>query len=457
MPRLNAFSLILPEIKELLKIQDYKSIAGSLKEMDPIDLADSWQALLPPEQAVVFGLLPRRFQTQLFEELELEEQKNLIASLQNGETETSLSSLEPSAASRVVRQLPPRLVTKFKQLMKKEDVMHLEHSLSFSPDSVANIMRVRFITIQSDWTTHRALEYLRVNTKLRHADDLYLDIIYVTDQAKHLVGQLFLKDLIVAPSEMRVGALMSPRIQSLLLGMDQEEAANLFKKYKLESAPVVDQEQKPVGILLFKDILKVIQQETEEDFAKMAGTKAGLLSLPVFDIAKVRFPWLIATCLGYFVVGWVVKSHELTLSKVIGLASFMPLIAAMGGNVGAQTATAVVRGMATGEVKILGAKEIIFKEMLVGVLLGVLYGLAAGLVAHLIYGNRFGWQFGVVVGTGMFASMSAAAIMGSLEPFIFEKINIDPATATGPLITFFADLTSTSVYLTIATWLLLRF
>jgi magnesium transporter len=256
---------------------------------------------------------------------------------------------------------------------------------------------------------------------------------------------------------MQASALMDAKSLALTPEMDREEAADLFRKYKLSSVPVVDSEQKPIGIVLVRDVLKVIEEETEEDFAKMAGTRQGLLSLSVFHITKIRFPWLIATCVGYFAVGAVVKHFEFTISKVIGLASFMPLIAAMGGNVGTQTATAVVRGMATGEVKALGKTEVVIKEALVGILLGCVYALGTGIVAHFIYGARFGWNFSLVVGLGMFASMSSAAIMGSLEPFIFERMHIDPATATGPLITFFADLTSTTVYLTIATWLFLKF
>ncbi len=448
--RLQAFSLIAPELKELLKSHNFKAILASLKELDPVDIADGWDALKPHEQAVIFRVLPRRLQSQIFEELELEEQKILINHLHDEGTQALLSSLDPATASRFVRQLNPRLMNKFTELMKKENVQ-LAHQLTFPKDSVGSLMRCRFITINHRWTTDRAIEHIRVNTRLRHSDDLYLDTIYVSDENDHLVGHVFLKDLIVAPREMGVSVLMSTESHELSPETDQEEAANLFRKYKLESVPVVGADQKPIGIILFRDILKVIQQETEEDFAKMAGTRAGLLSKSMLHITKSRIPWLIISCIGYFAVGWVIKSHEGTIAKVIGLASFMPLIAAMGGNVGSQTATSVVRGMATGEVKSLGAKQVIMKEISVGLLLGSLYGVGAGLVAHLIYGNQFGWYFSLVVGSGMFASIIVAAILGVLEPFLFERANIDPATATGPLITFLADFASTSVYLAIAT------
>lgn len=151
----------------------------------------------------------------------------------------------------------------------------------------------------------------------------------------------------------------------------------------------------------------------------------------------------------------MVKRYELTLSRVVALATFMPLIAAMGGNVGAQTATVVVRGLATREIREGEGVEVVLKEFAVGLLLGLFYGLVMGTAAYLFYGDRYGWEFSLVVGIGMLVSMTAAALMGSLEPFMFRRAGIDPATATGPLITTFTDLISTLVYFAFATWMLL--
>lgn len=447
----NVFPLFLPEIKEMISLKAFRSLRHFLEDIDPIDLADNWQALSPEEQAIIFRLLPRKLESQLFEELEVSEQQKILEQMTDSNLQSLLTGLDPSETSELVRELPPKFVNRFTQILKKADSGFTEEQINYPEKTVGSLMRKRFLRIHAHWSAQEALEYIRANTKLRHIDDIYVDIIYVLDSLDHLAGQVPLKKIIVAPREMKIEALIEKNIHQLAPEMDQEEAANLFRKYKLISSPIVDSSGRMVGILLVRNILKVIEQETEEDFAKMAGTQAGLLSQSVFFMTKVRFPWLITTCLGYFAVGWVVQHFEGTLAKVIGLTSFMPLIAAMGGNVGAQTATAVVRGLATGEIKSLGKKEVIVKEIMVGIFLGLLYGLGAALVAHLVYGARFGWKFSWVVGIGMFAAMSSAAMMGSFEPFIFEKLKIDPATATGPLITFCADFVSTLTYLTVAT------
>jgi len=456
MPRFSVLPLVLPEIKELLAARNLESLRQLLVDLDPVDLADGWRALSPAEQVVVFQLLPRRLQSLLFEELDVEEQRSLLLNLEESNIKTLLADLDPSTTSRLVRRLSPRMMRHFLELMKREEAGQVEEHLNFPVHSVGSLMRRRFVTVNQAWTVHRSLEHIRANTRLRHLEELYLETIYVRDNGQ-LVGTVALQCLVVAPSEMQVGQLMDRQIQKLSPMMDQEEAAAVFRKYKLSSAPVVDANGGMIGIVVVGDVLKVIERETEEDFAKMAGMGVEhLLTSPPLYIARVRFPWLIATCCGYFFVGWMVKHYEGTLAQVIGLASFMPLIAAMGGNVGSQTATAVVRGLATGEVRSLGVTELVIKETSVGALLGLIYGLGAAAGAHLLYGDRFGWRFSLVVGSGMFASMTAASLMGSLEPFIFQKLRIDPATATGPLITFFADLVSTATYLTVATWLFLQ-
>lgn len=450
---MKVLALFLPEIRELLDQRNFRGLRGLLRQINPVDLADGWGEFSPQEQAALFRLLARRNAALLFEELEASEQEALLSHVREVDIRQLLSDLEPAETSELARELPPKLVQRLMGLLKKERAGEVQRILSFPPESVGGLMRTRFVPLRPQWSSRQALDEISLRTRLRQIEETYLEQLYVTDEAGRLAGCVPLKTLMVAPRAMHVSELMQRSPHHLLPDMDREEAAKLFRKYKLASAPVVDRERRLLGVLQVREVIEIMGEEAEEDFAKMAGMRAGLLSQPALHIAKVRFPWLIATCLGYFLVGWVVKSFEGTLAQVIGLASFMPLIAAMGGNVGAQTATAVVRGMATGEIRSLGVGEIVGKEILVGALLGGVYGGGAALAAHAIYGSRFGWRFSMVVGSGMFASVTAASIMGSLEPFLFQRLRIDPATATGPLITFFADLVSTVTYLTVATLL----
>ena len=175
----------------------------------------------------------------------------------------------------------------------------------------------------------------------------------------------------------------------------------------------------------------------------------------VLKSAGLRLPWLIITCLGGVVVSHVIKNFEHTLSHIIALASFSPLIAGMGGNVGSQTATIMVRGLATGEIGREDERHAVIHEVLIGLLLGISYGIVVGLLAGLVYHDRYGWYFGLVVGLAMTFSMTVASCMASIEPFVLRRFGVDPATATGPMITTTTDLLSNAFYFTLASWLLL--
>ena len=229
----------------------------------------------------------------------------------------------------------------------------------------------------------------------------------------------------------------------------------MFTKYNLMSLPVVDDHNKLLGTIVVDDVLQVVKEEATEDIAKMAGTKAAeLTKRRIRDVILMRMPWLLITCCAGFLVSGIVKHFEDTLSKTIALASFMPFIAALGGNLGTQSSTIAIRALATGELRLLDFAKELRREFLVGVCIGIFYGALAGLLAFLLYGVRFGTLFPLVVAIGMTTSMVVASTMGGAEPFIFSKVGIDPATAAGPLVTTMTDLISLSTYLTVASLLL---
>lgn len=404
---------------------------------------------------MVFRLLPRQRSLQLFEELDPPEQLALIESLEKDDAQALLEDLDPSKAGGVLRGLPKAVRSKLSGIMKKSGYESAKRVMDFAPETVGALMRSRFVPLRPQWTVHQALERIQLSTRLRRIEETHLDTLPITDDMGHLVGNVGLKELVVAPRHMSVHELMDENPRTLRPEADQEEAVNLFTRYRLKSAPVVSDAGEILGVVVYKDIFKIASAETEEDFAKMAGTRPGLLSESAYSIAKVRLPWLVATCLGELAVSAIIKHYEFTLERVVALATFIPLIAAMGGNVGAQTATVVVRGLATGEVRKGEEAQVVFKEVAVGMMIGLVYGILIGLSAFVFYGNRYGPRFAFVVGFGMFVSMTAAATGGSIEPLIFRRLGIDPATATGPLITTFTDLLSTSVYFFLAARLLL--
>ncbi|MBI5201412.1 MAG: magnesium transporter [Elusimicrobia bacterium] len=452
---MKTLQLYLSDLKELLGGKEFASARTCLREVGAIDLADGWDRFSPDERRVIFRLLTRHKAYQLFEELEPEFQKELLESLGREHVEELLQGLEPSAVGRVARDLPQSMVRHLKTVMNRARYESVQKYLQYPPQSVGALMRGRYMTVEARWTTKQAMERIQLGTRLRHIAEIHLDTLMVADEEGRLKGTVSLKQLVVAPNNMTVADLMDDQPRTLHPEMDQEEAVKLFSKYKLKHAPVVTPDGQLLGIVVYGDIFEIASEETEEDFAKMAGMGRNDLAMGVLQQVRLRLPWLIITCLGGMLVSTVIRGFEGTIAKIIALASFSPLIAGMGGNVGSQTATLVVRGLATGEIKDEDAGQAVRREVLVGLTMGLLYGVATGLIAYAFYGERYTWRFSLVVGLGMAFSMTVSSLLASLEPFIFRRLGVDPATATGPLITTTTDLLSNILYLGLATYLLL--
>ncbi len=453
---MKTLQLYLSDLKELLRNKEFVFARTCLKEISPIDLADGWDLFTSDERVAVFRLSTRQKAMQLFEELDPPQQVELVGSLQKEDAAELLQDLDPSETGRMVRGLPAPLMRQLIGIMKKGGQESVQKYLQFPPESVGALMRGRFVTVEPRWTTKQALERVQMSTRLRRIDETHLDTVMVLDADGRLHGVVGLKSLVVAPREMEVRDLMEPNPQTLSPEMDQEEAVKLFTRYKLKSAPVLQADGRLLGVVVYRDIFQVASEEVEEDFAKMAGIGPLLGSATGFERALKRLPWLVITCIGGIGVSYIVHHFEATLAKVIALAAFSPLIAGMGGNVGSQTATIVVRGMATGDIQEGQEWAEILKEMWVGLLLGVAYGLTTGLLSYLFYGATSGWQFSFVVGFAMLVSMTTASTMASVVPFLLRRFGVDPATAAGPMITTITDLLSNLVYFSLATYLLIK-
>lgn len=453
--RMKTLQIYLADLKELLGTRDFVSARTCLKELSPIDLADGWEHFTQDERVALFRISTRQKAMQLFEELDPPQQAELLNGLQRKDAQELLSDLDPTETSRMMRELPAPLVRQLSAIMKKGGAEHLQQYLQYPAKTVGALMRGRFVTLEEKWTTKQALDRIQYSTRLRRIEETHLDTLIVADPNERLRGVVGLKSLVVAPNDMPVRELMDPAPPVLSPEDPQEEAVKLFTRYKLKSAPVVDPDGKVLGVVVYKDIFEVASEETEEDFAKMAGFTRGV-TRTVLSSAGARLPWLLITCLGGMLVSAVVRHFEPILSQIIALAAFSPLIAGMGGNVGAQTATIMVRGLATGEIDPSSELKAILREVSIGLLMGAVYGVAVGVLADFFYSDRYGMGFGVVVGLSMCFSMTFASVMASLEPFVLRRFGVDPATATGPMITTTTDILSNALYFSLASWLLLR-
>ena len=452
---MKTLQIYLADLKELLDARDFVSARTCLREISPIDLADGWDHFDADERVAIFRLSTRQKAMQLFEELESDQQAALVGSLQRQDAQDLLSDLDPSETSRMLRDLPQPLVRQFNAIMKKGGQECVQQYLKHPPETVGALMRGRYVTLDEKWTTKTAVERIQHSTRLRRIEETHLDTLMVIDSKNQLRGVVGLKSLVVAPNDMLVRELMDPAPRTLTPELDQEEAVKLFTKYKLKSAPVVDGSGALIGVVVYRDIFAIAREETEEDFAKMAGYARETGLRTSFRGAMLRLPWLGITCLGGVCVSLIVTRFEATLGQIIALASFSPMIAGMGGNVGSQTATIVVRGLATGEIGDDDHASTVQREIAVGTLLGLFYGVAVGLLAGLMYHVRHGWGFGAVVGVSMALSMSVSSALAATMPLILRRFKIDPATAAGPMTSTTTDLLSNAFYFTLATWLLL--
>ncbi len=458
MQQLQPITLLLPEIKELLKEKNYTLLKQILRDCNPIGFADSWYKLTEEEKLEIFRLLPSAAALRLFKILDVDDQRHLLEKLNEENMTPLLTDTDSPNIAKIFHKMPPRTVNRMKTFMKRQEALeHVNLLMKFPKNSAGSLMHPEFIKLSPKLTAKQAIARLQAVARPHHKEHLYA--LFVTDDDGKVIGSVELQDLLAASEDEKLSELMnSVEGFKVKAPMDQEEVSSLFSKYKLNSVPVVDDEGRLIGILTLKDMVSIVQQETTEDMAKMVGTRAlDLKESSVLRTVKYRTPWLIVTLIGELLVSFIIKSFEPILAKVIALAAFSPLISAMGGNVGSQSATIVVRSIALGEIQSVGEKfKTIVHEAKVGVLMGLFYGLLLGGIAYGLYGTRYHWQFALSVAIAMWTSVTVACTMGAVEPIFFDRIGIDPATATGPLITTITDIFTNFTYYTLATLLLLH-
>ena len=455
MEQLHSIALLIPEIKELLAGKNYVLLKQVMRECSPLDFADCWKKFDEEERLQIFKLLPAKSALKLFEILDVDDQRFLLGKLSEENVTPILEGMHSPDLAKIFHKMSPRAVKKMTGLIKRQEALsHIDLLMTFPEKSAGSLMHPEFVRLSPKMNAKQALLLLQAITRPNQKEHLYS--LYVTDDQGKALGSLSLQDLVSAPPDEELSQLMSS-VEGVKIRpeTDQEEVSKIFSKYGLTGAPVVDETGKLLGVLMVKDILSVVRQEATEDIAKMVGTKAMDLSeRSVFRIVQFRMPWLVVTlCAGVF-ISVIVRYFEPILTKIIALASFSPIIAGMGCNVGSQSATIMVRSLALGQINGQHKLRTVFREMRVGIIMGLVYGAVLGLIAYLIYGSRYHLAFSLVVVIGMWTSMTVAATMGALGPILLDRLGIDPATATGPIITTLTDIITVATYLGLATLLL---
>ena len=276
--------------------------------------------------------------------------------------------------------------------------------------------------------------------------------LYLIDEYGKLVGVSSLRQLVLVPPARELRAIMTQAVFSVTTDMDQEEVAKIVARYDILAVPVVDERHLLVGIVTVDDVIDIFRREATEDILKMAGVGEEFVETKsVLKSTRLRLPWLFASCVGGILAFFIIGGFEESLKQVTYLAAFIPVIMGMGGNIGTQSSTIVVRGLATGRLNVSDLHQVVLKELAIGMILGVIYGMFIGAVAQVSFNTA---MLAIAVCAAVLCSMSLAALVGSLVPMLFARINIDPAIATGPFVTTAIDIISVYFYFMIATTLL---
>jgi|TARA_B100000073_G_scaffold216124_1_gene179666 magnesium transporter len=422
-----------------------------IKKTHPADLAIVFRYFDEDQQREVFSLMKNNehtleflielddlFIANLLKHENIDQIARLIQNASTNEQSYILGALENNQAQSVIDKL------------KIEEKEEIEEIMAYPDDSAGVIMATDVFTLHKNTTCREALKTLQ-----DHKDAEMVFYIYITDDDSSLVGVASLRALATTPSNTLLKDIMVKKVHKVSPETDQEEVAQLVAQYNYLAVPVVDSDNILLGIVTVDDVVDVIREEATEDFLQMAGAGKDreILLKSSWENARIRIPWLLASWVGGIIASYVIGNFENMLENIIVLASFIPIIIGMGGNVGTQSSTIVVRGMATGRITIGNELTVILKELKVGLLLGVLYGLMLGIFA----GFRFidtNPMIGAVVGLSICSSMLIATGVGTLTPLVLRKLDIDPAIATGPFVTTSIDILGVILYFLIAGLLL---
>ena len=442
--------ILIDSIKRLLRRDATTHLSKIVNKTHAADLSVVFHSLSIPNQHKLFDMIEETEQKgALFSELDEDAFLALNEGIELDDVVEIFEHMPTDDVADLIGRLPDDMSDAFLERMKKKDSEEVEDLLRYGDDTAGGIMVPDFIALREDSTAKEAIESLQKE----HLDVEMPFYLYAVDEYGKLVGVSSLRQLVVVPPESPLKDFMTTDVFSVQTSMDQEEVAKIVARYNILAVPVVNETNQLVGIVTVDDVIDIFREEATEDILKMAGVSGDefVETQSVARSTRIRLPWLFASCIGGIVAFFIIGHFEGSLRKLAYLAAFIPVIMGMGGNIGTQTSTIVVRGLATGRLNIRDTWSVVFKELAIGFILGMVYGFLIGMVAQLRYSTV---QVAVSVGLAVISSMSVAALVGSLVPMGFARINIDPAVATGPFVTTAIDIISVYFYFEIATTLL---
>lgn len=439
--------LVQSQLQRLLKQRNFEGVKALLVPVKPVDIAEAIDGLPEAMQAFTFRLLSKDEAIEVFEYLDPSVQQALIERFKHQDVLDIVDKMSPDDRARLFDELPAKVVRRLIEQLSPIEREATTLLLGYKPDTAGRLMTPKYIALKENLTVAQALERIRRLASI--TETVYY--LYVTDAARCITGTLSLSQLVIAQPDEIVSEIMTRDVVSVLTDTDQEEVAHLIQRYDFLAVPVVDTEQRLVGIITVDDVLDVLEEETTEDIYALGGLQSGgdnYFQTNLLTVARRRVVWLLVLLITNTATAVVIQNQEDVLEKVVALAAFIPLLIDTGGNVGAQSSTVVIRGLSTNEIRMSKALRIIGREAIAGVFLGLMLAVAVTLWAYFLQGGNLGVAFSV--GTSLFAIAVLASVSGSALPFLFHSLGLDPALMSAPFITTAVDVVGVFIYLSVA-------
>lgn len=429
----------LKEIKGIMQQSHREDIAAIISEFDDVH-----------DKVILYRLLPTSKSLDVFESFEPEVQHEILSELSNVATKRLLNEMAPDERTELLEELPASLVKKFINMLSYEERKTALEILGYPEDSVGRLITPEFVQLY---------EFMTVADAFKHIRKVGLDKetvyhCYVLDAEKTLRGVVSLRTLVVSSPDETIVNLMDSELIKVNVNTDQEDAAHIFQKYDLIALPVVDNQDRLVGIVTFDDFVDVLEEEATEDFERIAAVLPAdkpYHDTGIGDMVWKRSVWLLVLVALESLSGLVLQHYEFVISRVVALTFFLPVLIGTAGNAGTQSATLIIRGLATDEICVTDFFKVVFKECFLGILMGFILAIFGVFRAFLQQGD---WALSFSVGISMGITIMISTTVGASLPLIFRKFKIDPALMSGPLITTIVDIAGIAIYFEIATLLL---
>jgi magnesium transporter len=454
------YDLLKPDIQELIRGRNFEALREGLANWDPAEVAELINGLPPEDDVVVFRLLSRELATRTFELLSSEKQQDLVEELARDRQFLSkiLNDLSPDDRTELLEDLPPPVVQQLLKLLSPTEREIAVALLAYPPDSIGRLMTPDYVTVRHQWTIAEALDHIRRTGK----DSETLNVVYVIDDHMHLLDDLRIRQLLLAPLDFRISDLVDDRFVTLKPTHDQEEAIRVFRTHDRVALPVTDPEGVLLGIVTVDDVLDVIEEEATEDIQKIGGSEAlddTYLNTTFASLIKKRARWLVVLFIGEMLTASAMAYFEQEIAQVVILALFVPLIISSGGNSGSQAATLIIRALAVGEVRLGDWWRVMKREIMSGLLLGTILG-SVGILRVTAWQHMFRsygphWLvLALTVGVALVGVVLLGTLAGSMLPFLLKRIGADPAASSAPFVATIVDVTGLVIYFSVAALLL---